>query len=170
MRSKKWVAAFLVGAGVLGFAGAANATYELTYSGTSTLNGAFDADLFLTTDVSMNVTAISGTRNGVPVTGLSAYANGDNIIYDSYPFVDSAGLSYTVSTGTSYNVYLDSSFPQSISGLYEMNGDVNPAGNADGDAPVDSVTLTAIPEPVSMALFGVAVLGLGLARRGRAQP
>ena len=54
------------------------------------------------------VSAITGTRNGITITGLVAplgFAGNDNVIFPDAPYLDWAGVAYTVLGGVDYNVY-----------------------------------------------------------------
>ena len=147
----KYLALVGAAAGVLA-ATSANATaFFIDYTGTSAANGTFT--VHLTGDETNGViNSITGTRNGIAVTGLSSYAGADQHIIGTFPYVDFAGVSYSVFGGPNYNLYLDSS------GLFELNSADNAGGFASADAPIASITAS-VPEP---ATWGLMILGFGM--------
>jgi hypothetical protein len=124
-----------------------------------------------------DVTSITGTRNGVAVTGLAVYAGEDNEVYTTPPYVDYPGLAYSVVGGSVFNVYYDTSTSDSYAcgaaGYCEIGPGV--AGTTGLGPPVDSIgpvatfTLTVVPEPASwaMIMLGFAALGFASYRASR---
>jgi len=111
-------------------------------------------------------TTISGTRNGIAVTGLSPYASATQAITGSFPYTNLGGLSYSVGT-TSYNffTYYDGK-------NYETNSDINPGGDDSNIAGtfsqiVPTSVTASVPEPATwaMMLAGFAMVGFGLRSR-----
>ena len=99
------------GIAVLGLQPASAEVFDWSYSGTIpspvTASGTLDA-----TPIGggvYDVTSISGTRNGVAITGPTAYAAQDNRVYITAPHVDYHGLAYTIADGTAFNVFYDPS-------------------------------------------------------------
>ncbi len=158
-------------------AGAASArVYDLSY----TVTGVGPVDLVLTTqnnlsqgaygDLGYQVIGISGTRNGVAVTGLSTAYSADNYVFTSSPNLDYAGLSYD--TGSSAfglfwgNAPRSRAAPGSYGECYASGCNFGVANTYNG---VTGLTLSpvGVPEPASWALMLIGVAGLGAAMRGR---
>jgi PEP-CTERM motif len=171
---------------------ASEMSYQLDYSGSG-----INADLIVTTsdvlnsDGSYTIDALSGERNGMAVTGLLPAGDNpptcspgpcwflvsDNEFFPTAPFLDSGGFSYTlgggygVPGGDDVNLYFDSA----TSVYYDLTQSAN-AANCDGmsscsylGTPV-TLSVTPVPEPGTMGLFGACLAGLGwvLRRRTRA--
>ncbi|UAK23405.1 PEP-CTERM sorting domain-containing protein [Sphingomonas nostoxanthinifaciens] len=128
--------AVLAGTALLAIAPANATLYQFDYSGTGA-DGAFTAALQLDMPVDGGTAAsITGTRNGIAVTGLSDYAGGDNLFSSGFSYVDFYGLSYATAGGDDYNVYWDGSQ------LFEINSVTNPDGDALTDSPLTSASVT----------------------------
>ena len=117
-----------------------------------------------------SVTSISGTRNGVAITGLTTYAGDDNLVYTTAPYVDYPGLAY-LAGGSAFNVYYDTGTSNSYAcgaiGYCEIGPGIT--GTSGLGPPVNSIgsittfTLTAVPEASAWAMMLVGFAGLGLA-------
>lgn len=126
------------------------------------------------------VTSVTGSRNGVPITGLvplgspgalaweAAGGSFDNLVYQSGPFVDLGGFLYQAD-GILYNLFYvtaadipGSSLPlPSYSEFALINGVfVPPFSVPDELGNFVSINVTAIPEPASL-LGAVVTLGMG---------
>ena len=132
-------------------------TYEISYTG-ATDPAAVSGDVFVTTtDASaggpFTALSINGERNGIPVTMLSAYASSDQLLYAVSPLVDFSGISFSTAAAGDFNLY------SSGGGYYETSSAVDPGGYGLGATPIN-LTVTAVPEPPSIALFGVGLVGL----------
>lgn len=141
----------------------ANATaFLITYNGTSATTGAFSGSL-TGNETGGTITTIGGMSNGLTVTGLSPYAGATQHLSFSSPYTDFGGISFSTSTGSDYNIYLDSS------GLFELSSVLDPSGGPSGDAPLSSFTVTAVPEPATwlMMFAGFFMVGFGLRTRKR---
>jgi hypothetical protein len=120
------------------------------------------------------LTAISGTINGQAILGLSGYAGGDQLVFYPNPpnvVVNGNGFGFSVGNGSiSYNIYEDF-------GLYPLPspyhcgapycligpGDTLTGGAGDPVIALETLTLTAAPEPATWAMMLVGFAGLGFA-------
>jgi len=149
---------------------------DFTFSYTSSqdnIQGTFIATATSTTGEYL-ITSISGTADGLPITGLLAPgsypsdpeigAPNDNLLfYPASPFLDVNGVSFTTLGGPDINLYYDPDL--STYGLvYDDTVLRPPSVNTVNNATV--VTIDTAPEPGSLVLVGTGILGLaGVARR-----
>ena len=98
------------------------------------------------------VTAISGMRDGVPITGLGNYANSDNLVFfgGSGPYVDDQGLAFLTNASplNAFNVSFRAAsdtdrlacrFAPPADGYCEVGPGPNNTDGLDGPDPVDQV-------------------------------
>lgn len=135
-------------------------------------------------DDSATADTISGTRNGIAVTGLSDYAGADNTFDVTAPYVSGSGLSYTVG-GVDYNLFEESDFTNvdEINSATDPDGDgvgalridVGASGLASAVPPVLPITgggvppapsAAAVPEAATWAMMLVGFGVIGVTMRG----
>lgn len=110
------------------------------------------------------ISGITGTFDGSLITGLSGYANADNLLfYPSQPFVDFNGISFVTASLGAINLF-------SNSGYFEVKSTVDSVGYYFNGSPISlSVTATPLPPAWTMMLIGLAGFGF-VAYRRRAKP
>ena len=138
-------------------------TFDFSFTGPGiTASGTLTATLVSGSEYM--VTSISGMQNGAAIALLapSTYGGNDNEIFSTKPFVNTAGVGFTLSGGTTdYNIYFD---PSTVAYM-ECNSTMGTC-SALGSGVAIKGTLTEVPEPASLMLFGSGLLGLaGVARR-----
>ena len=109
------------------------------------------------------VTGITGEVDNNEITGLSQYADSDQLLFPAAPHVDVWGISF-YTTNDQYNIY-EWGIPGPI-GTWLLDANVDPAGLGWNGNPT-SFTLTAVPEPGSwpLMIIGVGLAGASLRRR-----
>jgi hypothetical protein len=119
-----------------------------------------------------SVSSISGIRNGVPLTGLTAYAAQDNLVYTTFPAVDYPGLAFTDASGHAFNVFFDTSTSDPYNcgrvGYCEIGpgtpGTTGLGPPRDSVGPIDffdlSIASTNVPEPASWTILLVGLFAL----------
>ena len=147
---------------VLAFSTVARAdNYQIDYT---TMNGDSASLLVSATETPVGglftVTAISGERDGHASTGLSTYAASDQVLFAADPYVDFSGLSFSTSTGD-YNLFTNN-------GVYaEIDSNVDSVGYPSSGVTLKSVAVTDVPEPASIAVLAMGLLGASVAARKR---
>jgi hypothetical protein len=127
----------------------------------------------IATDTPVNgvftVLAISGERDDYLVTGLSSYAGADQLLSPTDPYIGLAGVSFTTTDGNTYNLF-DSNNVYSASeyGEDNYNGDPAGSGSSAGIVALSTLTVSNVPEPASLAMVGIGIIGVGAIRRKRA--
>lgn len=98
-----------------------------------------------------SLTGITGTFDGVAITGLSGYADADNkLFYPAQPYVDFQGISFhTVSLGD-INLFFNA-------GYFEVKSSVDRVGYYFSGTPISiGVSATPLPPAWTMMVIGFA--------------
>jgi hypothetical protein len=150
----------------------AQTTFDLTWSGPY---GSGNAVLTATNEGggTYNVTAISGTQGAFSLTGLTGYGGADNDIFPAAVspsgIVDFAGLGFTDSTDTSFNIFYSTGQDGLLNDTYyECNSTIATTcsgSNVTFGVPLTSISVSqvsATPEPSSTILFSTGLLAFVL--------
>lgn len=125
------------------------------------------------------ITAITGQRNGVAITGLQPTGTAipgndpfavDNLINPAGPQLTHNGFGYSLADGSYSNPFFaDFLNPATYLEFYSAPPFTQPAGAEDAELPISfTAAVAAVPEPAGIALALGAMAALGLARRARA--
>ena len=164
----------LAGLGTGSLASANAAQYDFNYVDTATGGLAIIASGSIATGGSaaggfFDVIGISGVRNGFAITGLVAaggYGSNDNLLSPVPNFLTFSGVTYVAADGNDYNFSSDGG-----AGYADNDSQTDPGGFL--QTPINLTlavipeSAAAIPEPASIALIAVSLLGLGVARSRR---
>ncbi len=104
------------------------------------------------------VTGISGTINGLAITGLSPYAAADQQLFTASPYADFSGISFTAQNGVDYNW---SNYGSALGGI--ANSVSDPGGYGSYQAVITSSSVSAVPELSTWVMLLTGFAGLGFA-------
>lgn len=141
----------------------ADTTYYFSFDGSGIDAGGSVTATLVSGDEYL-VTSLLGTQNGEPMTLLvpEGYADNDNYLFTSAPFLDIPGVSFSLPGGTDYNVYYYAGT------YYDCNSVDNGVCYVGSGVPLTSGSLSTAAEPGTLVLFGTGLLGLAaLLRRNR---
>lgn len=142
---------------------ASSVTFDFSFSGTG-ISGSGSLTATLVSGNQYLVTAISGMQNGSVMTLLApgGFAGNDNHIFSSQPYLDLAGLAFSLSGATTdYNIYYNPG-----TGTYLECNSLSPCTNGVGTKLTFGSLTEVTPEPGSLILLGSGLIGLaGVARR-----
>jgi hypothetical protein len=189
MRRLIWIVLALL---AFQFPDAQASTFNWSYSGVYTSGpdlggavlggGTLDATFISGTEYGVN--SISGTANGLTVTGLSNYAVPDQAIFwPGSPQLDFFGLAFTISSGQALNLYFNGSSSGTPGGYdcgavgYCLIGPGTPgtSGLDNGGDPLATIKFSATPVsatplPATWSMLLIGFIGLGfISYRGTKQ-
>jgi len=106
------------------------------------------------------VTGITGFMDGNAITGLDSFAGADQQLFLGAPNFDTGGISFDAG-GIAYNL---TDYPDGLDRI--TNSSVDPSG---GGTPtpllLSDVTISAVPEPLTLSIFGAGLAGAAAMRR-----
>ena len=111
----------------------------------------------------VSITGITGTINGLAITGLNGFLGSDNLYYLTGPsFLDGSGLGFTASDGSQTSLYY-----QDFLSSYRITTFTGGFGTGLVTATSSAVAAAAVPEPASWALMLGGFGAIGGALRSR---
>jgi hypothetical protein len=112
-------------------------------------------------DGHFDITSITGTADGSTITGLSPYADSDNLLYaPPASAVSFGGVSFTTQSAGDFNVFFQNGGYFVISSLFDSGG------NAGSGSQIIQGSFSAVPETATWLLMIAGIGGVGLALRG----
>jgi hypothetical protein len=148
----------LAAAALLGTSGAADASLLWEFNVTVADSGQGTLTTDALSNGSYQITDISGMFAGSAITGLSTYDGADNDLLPAPDYLDSLGISFSLSDGELVNIWS------------EGPGFILEATSDGGGGYGGTFSAALVPEPATFGIFAIGLAALGLIGWRQRQP